>query len=175
MPTKRRPRRRSPLSAQALGLKVIPPRLLFAGVVLAMPSMPTCWPLPASPTATCSAIAGFTHFTFAFVLPCCAYWTTMVSSWAGALLAVLTVSLLSHSLLDSITTGGERRRDGQAGQMNVFCAPAGDFQSAPFALRHITPYGHRVIISELLARGYRRRANGDIGWHRYGGDEKRAC
>lgn len=31
----------------------------------------------------------------------------MVQGWADSLLAVLTVSLLSHSLLDSVTTGGK--------------------------------------------------------------------
>ncbi len=58
-----------------LGLKVIPPRLLFAGVVLAM--------LPdADVLAFKFGVAygnvfghrGFTHsLLFAFVLPCCAY------------------------------------------------------------------------------------------------------
>ena len=33
----------------------------------------------------------------------------MVQGWADSLLAVLTVSLLSHSLLDSVTTGGKGR------------------------------------------------------------------
>lgn len=74
-----------------LGLKVIPPRLLFAGVVLAM--------LPdADVLAFKFGVAygnvfghrGFTHsLLFAFVLPVVrTRGTTMVSSGAGALLAV---------------------------------------------------------------------------------------
>ncbi len=74
-----------------LGLKVIPPRLLFAGVVLAMLPMPTCWPLNlASPTATYLDIADlptlyFSHSSSPVVRT---RGTTMVSSWAGALLAI---------------------------------------------------------------------------------------
>ncbi|VDY44738.1 putative membrane protein [Salmonella enterica subsp. enterica serovar Daytona] len=58
-----------------LGLKVIPPRLLFAGVVLAMLPMPTCWPLNlASPTATYLAIVDLPILYFSHSSsPCCAY------------------------------------------------------------------------------------------------------
>ncbi len=74
-----------------LGLKVIPPRLLFAGVVLAM--------LPdADVLAFKFGVAygnvfghrGFTHsLLFAFVLPCCAYSRDDDGfERAGALLAV---------------------------------------------------------------------------------------
>lgn len=142
-----------------LGLKVIPPRLLFAGVVLAM--------LPdADVLAFKFGVAygnvfghrGFTHsLLFAFVLPCCAYCgTTMVSSGAGALLAVLTVSLLSHSLLDSITTGGKGVGWLWPWSDERFFAPRQVIKVAPFALSsYITPYGrgHSLRIAVGVVAG----------------------
>lgn len=75
----------------------------------------------------------------------------MVSSGAGALLAVLTVSLLSHSLLDSITTGGKGVGWLWPWSDERFFAPWQVIKVAPFALSsYITPYGHQVILSELL-------------------------
>ncbi len=53
----------------------------------------------------------------------CADWTSMVQGWADSLLAVLTVSLLSHSLLDSVTTGGKALAGCGRGQMNAFSLP----------------------------------------------------
>ena len=75
----------------------------------------------------------------------------MVQGWADSLLAVLTVSLLSHSLLDSVTTGGRALAGCGRGQMNAFSLPRQVIKVAPFALsRYTTPYGHQVIISELM-------------------------
>ncbi len=96
-----------------LGLKVIPPRLLFAGVVLAMLPMPTCWPLNlASPTATCSAIVDlpilyFSHSSSPVVRT---RGTTMVSSRAGALLAVFNRFIAVAQPAGFDNHGWERRR-----------------------------------------------------------------
>ena len=94
-----------------LGTRVIPPRLLLAGIALAM--------LPdADVLAFKFGVAygnafghrGFTHsLLFAFLMPLiCVYFgrrwfkAGLVRCWL-----FLTVSLLSHSLLDAITTGGK--------------------------------------------------------------------
>lgn len=50
----------------------------------------------------------------------------MVQGWADSLLAVLTVSLLSHSLLDSVTTGGKGVGWLWPWSDERFFAPAGD-------------------------------------------------
>jgi inner membrane protein len=62
----------------------------------------------------------------------------------------LTVSLLSHSLLDSVTTGGKGSAGCGRGQMNASLPVAGDKSRAVCLSRYTTPYGHQVIISELL-------------------------
>ena len=86
-----------------LGSKVIPPRLLFAGIILAM--------LPDADV----------------------------------------LSLLSHSLLDSVTTGGKGVGWLWPWSDERFFAPWQVIKVAPFALsRYTTPYGHQVIISELM-------------------------
>ena len=75
----------------------------------------------------------------------------MVPGQPDAMLAVLTVSLLSHSLLDSITTGGKGVGWLWPWSDERFFAPWQVIKVAPFALsRYTTPYGHQVIISELL-------------------------
>ncbi len=50
-------------------------------------------------------------------------WTPMVQGWADSLLGVFNVSLLSHSLLDSVTTGGKGVGGCGRGQMNAFSPP----------------------------------------------------
>ncbi|HAH1256206.1 TPA: metal-dependent hydrolase [Escherichia coli] len=63
----------------------------------------------------------------------------------------LTVSLLSHSLLDSVTTGGKGVGWLWPWSDERFFAPWQAIKVAPFALsRYTTPYGHQVIISELM-------------------------
>jgi inner membrane protein len=63
----------------------------------------------------------------------------------------LTVSLLSHSLLDSVTTGGKGVGWLWPWSDERFFAPWQVIKVAPFALsRYATPYGHQVILSELL-------------------------
>lgn len=75
----------------------------------------------------------------------------MVQGQPDAVLAFLTVSLLSHSLLDSITTGGKGVGWLWPWSDERFFAPWQVIKVAPFALsRYTTPYGHQVIISELL-------------------------
>ncbi|EBF4851375.1 metal-dependent hydrolase, partial [Salmonella enterica] len=138
-----------------LGLKVIPPRLLFAGVVLAM--------LPdADVLAFKFGVAygnvfghrGFTHsLLFAFVLPLLCVLAGRRWFRAGQVRCwlFLTVSLLSHSLLDSITTGGKGVGWLWPWSDERFFAPWQVIKVAPFALSsYITPYGHQVILSELL-------------------------
>lgn len=94
-----------------LGTKVIPPRLLFAGIVLAM--LPDADVLAFKFGVAYGNIfghRGFTHsLLFALVVPILC--VLAGRRWFRASLTrcwlFLTVSLLSHSLLDSITTGGK--------------------------------------------------------------------
>lgn len=138
-----------------LGMRTIPPRLLLTGVVLAM--------LPdADVLAFKFGVAygnafghrGFTHsLFFAFITPVlCAliglqwFKAPQLRCWA-----FLTVSLLSHSLLDSVTTGGKGVGWLWPWSDERFFAPWQVIKVAPFALsRYNTPYGHQVILSELL-------------------------
>ncbi|HEY4468569.1 MAG TPA: metal-dependent hydrolase [Klebsiella sp.] len=139
-----------------LGLKAIPPRLLFAGIVLAM--------LPdADVLAFKFGIAygnafghrGFTHsllFAFSVPLILCSipgwrwFGVGLIRCWL-----FLTTSLLSHSLLDSVTTGGKGVGWLWPWSDERFFAPWQVIKVAPFALSsYTTPHGHQVIISELL-------------------------
>lgn len=137
-----------------LGLRIIPPRLLLTGVILAM--------LPDADVLSFKfGIAygnvfghrGFTHsLLFAFIVPLLCvlvaqrwFRVGLVRSWL-----FLTVSLLSHSLLDSITTGGKGVGWLWPWLDERFFAPWQVIKVAPFALaQYTTPYGHQVIISEL--------------------------
>ena len=75
-----------------LGSKAIPPRLLFAGIILAM--LPDADVLSFKFGVAYGNVfghRGFTHsLVFAFVVPAvmCADWTSMVQGWADSLLAV---------------------------------------------------------------------------------------
>lgn len=97
---------------------------------------------------------GFTHsLLFALVVPLLCVW--MGRRWFKAGLMrcwlFLTVSLLSHSLLDAITTGGKGVGWLWPWSDERFFAPWQVIKVAPFALsRYTTPYGHQVIMSELL-------------------------
>ncbi|MER4081878.1 metal-dependent hydrolase [Klebsiella pneumoniae] len=137
-----------------LGRKIIPPRLLLAGVALAM--------LPdADVLAFKFGVAygnvfghrGFTHsLLFALVVPllCLAiagrkFRCGLVRSWA-----FLSVCQLSHSLLDAITDGGKGVGWLWPWSDERFFLPWQVIKVAPFALsRYATPYGHQVILSEL--------------------------
>ncbi|ENN5716938.1 metal-dependent hydrolase [Enterobacter hormaechei] len=138
-----------------LGTNVIPPRLLFAGIVLAM--LPDADVLAFKFGVAYGNIfghRGFTHsLLFALVVPILC--VLAGRRWFRASLTrcwlFLTVSLLSHSLLDSITTGGKGVGWLWPWSDERFFAPWQVIKVAPFALsRYTTPYGHEVIISELL-------------------------
>lgn len=138
-----------------LGTNVIPPRLLLLGVVLAM--------LPdADVLAFRFGIAygnalghrGFTH-SLLFALGVPILLTLAGRRWCRAgfmrCWLFLTVSLLSHSLLDAITTGGKGVGWLWPWSDERFFAPWQVIKVAPFALsRYTTAYGHQVIMSELL-------------------------
>ena len=94
-----------------LGSKAIPPRLLFAGIILAM--LPDADVLSFKFGVAYGNVfghRGFTHsLVFAFVVPLLCvligrrwFRAGLIRCWL-----FLTVSLLSHSLLDSVTTGGK--------------------------------------------------------------------
>ncbi len=138
-----------------LGSKVIPPRLLFAGIILAM--LPDADVLSFKFGVAYGNVfghRGFTHsLVFAFVVPLLCvligrrwFRAGLIRCWL-----FLTVSLLSHSLLDSVTTGGKGVGWLWPWSDERFFAPWQVIKVAPFALsRYTTPYGHQVIISELM-------------------------
>jgi membrane-bound metal-dependent hydrolase YbcI (DUF457 family) len=106
------------------------------------------------PIARAFGHRGFTHsLVFAFVVPLLCvligrrwFRAGLIRCWL-----FLTVSLLSHSLLDSVTTGGKGVGWLWPWSDERFFAPWQVIKVAPFALsRYSTPYGHQVIISELM-------------------------
>lgn len=138
-----------------LGARAIPSRLLFAGVALSM--------LPdADVLAFRFGVAygnafghrGFTHsLLFAFVLPllCAAAGRRWFRAGFIRCWLFLTASLLSHSLLDSVTTGGKGVGWLWPWSDARFFAPWQVIKVAPFALsRYATQQGVQVITSELL-------------------------
>lgn len=136
-----------------LGKKAIPARLLFAGIVLAMvPDADVLAFKFGVAYGNAFGHRGFTHsLLFAFVVPilCLAgyrwFKTGLIRVWL-----FLTFSLLSHSLLDSITTGGKGVGWLWPWSDERFFAPWQVIRVAPFALsRYLTPGGHAVIWSEL--------------------------
>ncbi|MDU3066047.1 MAG: metal-dependent hydrolase [Escherichia coli] len=111
-----------------LGSKVIPPRLLFAGIILAM--LPDADVLSFKFGVAYGNVfghRGFTHsLVFAFVVP---------------LLCVLIGRRWFRAGLIRCWPWSDER----------FFAPWQVIKVAPFALsRYTTPYGHQVIISELM-------------------------
>ena len=74
-----------------LGSKVIPPRLLFAGIILAM--LPDADVLSFKFGVAYGNVLVIAGYPFAGVCVCCpavmcVYWTPMVQGWADSLLAV---------------------------------------------------------------------------------------
>lgn len=138
-----------------LGSKTIPPRLLLAGIALAM--LPDADVLSFHLGVEYGNIfghRGFTHsLLFAFVVPLLCvmigrrwFQTGLIRCWL-----FLTVSLLSHSLLDAITTGGKGVGWLWPWSEARFFAPWRVINVAPLALeKYLTPRGLQVIISELL-------------------------
>ncbi|PVZ86646.1 metal-dependent hydrolase [Serratia sp. S1B] len=136
-----------------LGQKVIPPRLLLAGIAFSM--------LPdADVVAFKFGVAygntfghrGFTHsLLFAVLMPTLAllfyrwFKVAPIKTWL-----FLFISLLSHSLLDSVTTGGKGVGWLWPWSSERFFAPWQVIRVAPFDLhKYLTPTGHAVIVSEL--------------------------
>ena len=92
-----------------LGRKIIPTRLLFAGMVLSMlPDADVLSFKLGVAYANEFGHRGFTHsLLFAFFVPIlCLLETRWFRASILRVWSFLTVSLLSHSLLDSVTTGG---------------------------------------------------------------------
>jgi inner membrane protein len=93
-----------------LGSRIIPPRLLLAGVAIAM--LPDADVLAFKLGVAYGHVfghRGFTHsLLFAFALPTLAMlFHRQLKASAATVWSFLLVSLLSHSLLDSLTTGGK--------------------------------------------------------------------
>lgn len=93
-----------------LGSRIIPPRLLLAGVAIAM--LPDADVLAFKLGVAYGHVfghRGFTHsLLFAFALPTLAMlFHRQLKASATTVWSFLLVSLLSHSLLDSHTTGGK--------------------------------------------------------------------
>lgn len=136
-----------------LGKKIIPPRLLLGGIILAM--------LPdADVLAFKFGVAygnafghrGFTHSLLsAFVVPLvCLFGYRWFRAGFVRVWLFLTVSLLSHSLLDSVTTGGKGVGWLWPWSDERFFAPWQVIRVAPFQLsRYLEPRGQAVIWSEL--------------------------
>ena len=138
-----------------LGSKAIPRGLLLAGMGLAM--LPDADVLAFKFGVAYGDVLGHRGFThsllFAFVAPLLVAWLGHKRFKASLMrcCAFLTVSLLSHSLLDSITTGGKGVGWLWPWSDERFFAPWQVIKVAPFALsRYTTPYGHQVILSELI-------------------------
>ncbi len=76
----------------------------------------------------------------------------MVQGWADSLLAVFNRLVAIAQLAGSVTTGGKKVLAGSWRWSDErFFAPWQVIKVAPFALsRYTTPYGHQVIISELM-------------------------
>ena len=138
-----------------LGKKIIPGRLLLTGVALAM--LPDADVLSFRLGVEYGNVfghRGFTHsLLFAFMVPLLCvligrrwFQAGLVRCWL-----FLTVSLLSHSLLDSVTTGGKGVGWLWPWSSERFFAPWQVIKVAPFALKkYLKPAGHQVIVSELL-------------------------
>ena len=75
----------------------------------------------------------------------------MVQGWADSLLAVFNRLVAIAQLAGSVTTGGKGVGWLWPWSDERFFAPWQVIKVAPFALsRYTTPYGHQVIISELM-------------------------
>lgn len=93
-----------------LGSRIIPPRLLLAGVAIAM--LPDADVLAFKQGVAYGHVfghRGFTHsLLFAFALPTLTIlFHRQLKASAATVWSFLLLSLLSHSLLDSLTTGGK--------------------------------------------------------------------
>lgn len=136
-----------------LGSRIIPPRLLLAGVAIAM--LPDADVLAFKLGVAYGHVfghRGFTHsLLFAFALPTLAMlFHRQLRASATTVWSFLLVSLLSHSLLDSLTTGGKGVGWLWPWRDERFFAPWQVIRVAPFKLEaYLTARGEAVILSEL--------------------------
>lgn len=137
-----------------LGKRAIPPSLLLAGVAFAIvPDLDVLFFKFGVAYANAFGHRGFTHsLLFAFALPTLALalkrWFK-VGYWR--IWSFLTLSLLSHSVLDSFTTGGMGVGWLWPWSQERFFAPVQVIKVAPFSLaKYLEPSGIAVIKSELV-------------------------
>ncbi|WP_279461857.1 metal-dependent hydrolase [Aeromonas dhakensis] len=136
-----------------LGSRIISPRLLLAGVTIAM--LPDADVLAFKLGVAYGHVfghRGFTHsLLFAFALPTLAMlFHRQFRASAATVWSFLLVSLLSHSLLDSFTTGGKGVGWLWPWRDERFFAPWQVIRVAPFKLEaYFTARGEAVILSEL--------------------------
>lgn len=137
-----------------LGNKIIPTRLLFCGIAIAMlPDLDVLAFKFGIAYGNVLGHRGFTHsLLFAFVLPTFALlFHRQLKAGILRIWSFLFVSLLSHSLLDSVTTGGKGVGWLWPWRDDRFFAPWQVINVAPFRLSaYLEPYGQAVMISELL-------------------------
>lgn len=136
-----------------LGARQIPPKLLLAGICLAM--LPDADVLSFKLGIAYGNVfghRGFTHsLLFAALLPTLAL---LLQPWFKTerwrIWLFLWLSLLSHSLLDSITNGGLGVGWLWPWDTQRFFAPFQVIEVAPFQLRqYLGPRGVAVMLSEL--------------------------
>lgn len=137
-----------------LGARVIPPRLLLAGIIYAvMPDLDVLSFKLGVAYADAFGHRGFTHsLLFALILPTLAL---CARSWFGTsyirLWLFLFISSLSHSMLDALTTGGMGVGWLWPWSQTRFFFPAQVIRVAPFQLtEYLTPRGFAVMRSELF-------------------------
>ena len=137
-----------------LGTRVIPPRLLLAGVIYAMmPDLDVLSFAFGIKYAAALGHRGLTHsLLFALIMPtlalCARTWfqTTPVRIWL-----FLFVSLLSHSVLDALTTGGLGVGWLWPWLQTRFFFPIQVIRVAPFQpAAYLTERGLAVMLSELF-------------------------
>lgn len=136
-----------------LGSRIIPPRLLLAGVAIAM--LPDADVLAFKLGVAYGHVLGHRGFThsllFAFALPTLTMlFHRQFRARVATVWSFLLVSLLSHSLLDSLTTGGKGVGWLWPWRDDRFFAPWQVIRVAPFKLEaYLTARGEAVILSEL--------------------------
>ena len=133
------------------GSRIIPPRLLLAGLPSPCCPMPTCSPLNWGRLRPCLWPPRL--YPLPVVCLCPAHVGHAVSSPVKGQrryrLVILLISLLSHSLLDSLTTGGKGLAGSGRGVTSASSPLAGD-PGRPFKLEaYLTARGEAVILSEL--------------------------
>jgi len=136
-----------------LGSQIIPPRLLLVGVAIAM--LPDVDVLAFKLGVAYGHVfghRGFTHsLLFAFALPTLAMlFHRQLKASVATVWSFLLVSLLSHSMLDSLTTGGKGVGWLWPWRDERFFAPWQVIRVAPFKLEaYLTARGEAVILSGL--------------------------